>query len=83
MEGEVGKLVLNKMAKFFNKNSEFDTMCKIVDVLSATKYSLHKELETGSIYCFKYAPLSSVIVERSFSIYEDKVKSSQPSLQLT
>lgn len=71
VKGEVGKLAFAKMENVLNKNSGYDTMCKISDVLSGKKYSfVEEELEAGDICCFKYAPVSSVDVERTFSMYK-------------
>ena len=49
----------DKVDKVLNKNSGFDTICKIAVILSGWKYSLDvEELKTGGICCFKYAPCS-------------------------
>ena len=71
VEGEVGKFFLDNVEKVLNKNSGFDTLYKIADVLSRSKFSLNEEeRKTGDICCFKYLPLSSVDVERSFSMFK-------------
>ena len=56
VEGEVGRAVLDKVEKVLNKNSGYDIMYKIADVLSGRKYSINEELENSNI-CFLSMPL--------------------------
>ncbi|KAJ4425798.1 hypothetical protein ANN_27423 [Periplaneta americana] len=82
VKGEVGKLAFAKMENVLNKNSGYDTMCKISDVLSGKKYSfVEEELEAGDICCFKYAPVSSVDVERTFSMYKSLLVDNRRSFE--
>ena len=57
-------------------------MCKIPDIMSGRKYSIdEEELETGNICCFKYAPVSSVNIERSFSMCMSLLVDNQQSFK--
>lgn len=73
VNGNVGKYVAKKLMLVLNKNKGFATLSSIADVLSGEKFSLGElpgDLEASDIVYFKYAPLVSVQVERSFSMYK-------------
>lgn len=69
--GETGKIVLNKMQNVLTKNPGYEQISSIADVLSGETASLDLGLLPGDITGFKYAPITSCDVERSFSILKN------------
>ena len=60
-----------KMNKCITKNRGYTTLCSIGRAFSGENFSLADcELNPEDIACFQYAPILSVEVERSFSIYK-------------
>ena len=67
--GTVGLAVLEKFQQVLDRNPGFDKMCDIGSVLSGIQVP-GLEMHPNIIKCFKFAPLTSCDVERSFSVYK-------------
>jgi hypothetical protein len=65
------------------QNDRFSTMCKINVILSGNGATLGEEdpvLDSNDVTLFKYAPLTSCNIERSFSQYKTLLSESCRSL---
>jgi hypothetical protein len=63
----------SKHQKVLGRNDGYATLCKISDILSGSGVTLeeHKPaLNSSDLTIFKYAPITSCDVERSFSRYK-------------
>jgi hypothetical protein len=72
--GRVAELVKTKMNFILKKNKEFKTLLKIRSIING-EYKEEEEdvninLIPGQLASFKYAPITSYDVERSFSQYK-------------
>ena len=70
----VGEIIKNKMKCVLSKNPDIKTILKIAEILDGnetSKDSLPAELTVDECVHFKYAPITSVDVERSFSAYKN------------
>lgn len=75
----VAKSALEKMNRVMEKNSGFKVIRDINNVISGcTKHSV-PNLEIEELPIFKYAPCTSVDVERSFSAFKSFLKSNRSS----
>lgn len=78
--GKVGDAVSMKMKNCLSKNRGYTTLCSIGRALSGENFSLPDcELNPGDIACFQFAPIVSVEVERSFSIYKSVLADNRQS----
>ena len=66
-DGEVGKAVFQEFNKVSEKNPGYNKIRHIGLALSGENVKL--DMPPNVISCYKYAPLTCVDVERSFSIY--------------
>lgn len=72
-EGEIGVAVFQKLNNVLEKNCGFKTILKISKILSGQEISMEglpDDLTGDDITYFKYAPITSTDVERSFSRYK-------------
>lgn len=69
VKGEIGERIKTKLAKVLGKNEGFNLLTKISRVLQGT-YEENLEMSPSTICKFKYAPITSVDVERTFSAYK-------------
>lgn len=72
--GEIATGIASKLKKGLDKNTGYKTLCKISDILSGENYSMdgiEEDLTANELPHFKYAPITSVDVERSFSRYKN------------
>ncbi|KAL4119073.1 hypothetical protein QTP88_011940 [Uroleucon formosanum] len=72
-EGEIGVAVFQKLNNVLEKNCDFKTILKISKILSGQESSMEglpDDLTGDDITYFKYAPITSTDVERSFSRYK-------------
>lgn len=73
--GNVAKLVLDKFNKVISKNKEWENIKKINQLLTGETTNdddLNKSnISLDNYLCLKYAPITSVDVERSFSMYKN------------
>lgn len=71
--GSIGKLINNKLNTILKKNTAYVLLKNIKDIISGTRESIpnmDQNITVTDIPYFKYAPVSSVDVERSFSTYK-------------
>ncbi|KAL4142778.1 hypothetical protein QTP88_005183 [Uroleucon formosanum] len=71
VQGEPGKKVYEKMENVLSKNIGLKTLKQISSILSgsiSTMDGLPEDLTTNDLIFYKYAPITSVDVERSFSV---------------
>lgn len=72
--GTLGKTIINKLENVLKKNMGFETFLKIEAILNGEQTStegLPEDLTSQDMVYFKYAPITSVDVERSFSAYKN------------
>jgi len=64
--------MFKKFQKVLQNNKGFDIPCTISNILNGDDNTIKKEenLTPDDLNCFKYAPITSVDVERSFSKYK-------------
>ena len=67
--GDIGQTIKEKLVQTLSKNEGFQTLQKISTILSGGQDS-NFEIDPAIIPKFKYAPITSVDVERSFSAYK-------------
>jgi hypothetical protein len=71
VSGNNGKIIKEKVSDLIHKNCGFKILKQISDVLSGKKESFLPPNFTPTMNtCMKYAPITSVDVERSFSTYK-------------
>lgn len=71
--GKTGETVIKKLDNLLNKNSEFKILTIISNILKGEKISreeLPEDLTCDDLIHYKFAPISSVDVECSFSKYK-------------
>ena len=81
--GEVGRRILKKVESVLGKNSGYKTLCDISKVLTGESFDIsciEQELTAGDFVYFKYAPVVSADVERSFSRYKNVLSENRRSL---
>lgn len=81
-EGEIGKTVSQKMKLVLEKNQGYQIMCKISEILKGENCDvsvLEEEFSPRDLTSFKYAPLTSVDVERSFSMFRNVLSENRQS----
>lgn len=78
------KSVVEKLKKVIDKNKGFHTLRKISNILYGTEANIEiddlGELEVSEMVYFKYAPITSVDVERTFSQYKNLLTDKRRSL---
>lgn len=82
VRGEMGKAVEKKMSMVLTKNKGYAVMCSICDILSGENFSIGElpgDLNPSDIVYFKYAPIVTVEVERSFSMYKSLLRDNRQS----
>ncbi|XP_025410454.1 uncharacterized protein LOC112683585 [Sipha flava] len=85
VQGEPGKKVYEKMENFLSKNIGLKTLKQISSILSgsiSTMDGLPEDLSTNDLIFYKYAPMTSVDVERSFSVYKNLLSQNRRSFKL-
>lgn len=79
-------LILTKNVKiFFKKNNGFHILTKIFKVLSgdvSTLEGIPEDLTSNDLLHYKYAPITSVDVERSFSRFKNLLTDNRRSMLL-
>uniref|UniRef100_A0A2S2PQT6 CGG triplet repeat-binding protein 1 n=1 Tax=Schizaphis graminum TaxID=13262 RepID=A0A2S2PQT6_SCHGA len=74
INGAQGTAVKTKIETVLGKNEGYKLMVKISNILSGDRENfegLPEDLKLNDLVYFKYAPITSVDVERSFSIYKN------------
>lgn len=72
VRGEIGQKVNKKLQMILPKNIGYDQILKICRILDGQNDVILAELDYGpkEISTFKFAPITSVDVERSFSAFK-------------
>lgn len=80
--GQKGKSVYEKFKKILSKNEGFDTLSKISKILNGKSESIElgEDLSANDMTFFKYAPITSTDVERSFSRYKNVLTDKRRSI---
>jgi hypothetical protein len=68
--GEIAELIQEKFSDIITKNPDLETISKIGRILDGEK-EVNLDMPPNMISFYKYAPLTSVDVERSFSTYKN------------
>ena len=82
--GTVGRMVQEKINDVLEKNQGYQTLTQISKILSGEETSMvgiPENLSLGDLAYFKYAPINSVDVERSFSIFKVLLADNRKSFQ--
>jgi hypothetical protein len=80
--GKVAENVKNKFKKVMERNYGFSIICKINGILGGNGATLGEEdppLDSNDVTLFKYAPLTSRDVGRSFSMYKKILRDNRRS----
>lgn len=70
---QIGKIIYQKLTTTLNKNKGFKIISDISDILNGqgATNEIPDDLTANDLAFFKYSPITSVDVERSFSIYKN------------
>lgn len=79
VSGDKGSLIKQKLSKIISKNGDLTKLKKIAAVLEGNNNS-GVEMNPNTIACFKYAPITSVDVERSFSLLKNLLSDKRQNL---
>jgi len=77
-------MVQEKMNDVLEKNKGYQTLTQISKILSGEEtlmVGISENLSLGNLAYFKYAPINSVDVERSFSIFKVLLADNRKSFQ--
>jgi hypothetical protein len=78
--GEVAKLILEKCNRVFLKNNGWAELQKVNLIHDGTALNVKvKQYNSNDLVYMKYAPITSVDVERSFSLYKNILASNRMS----
>ncbi|KAE9529788.1 hypothetical protein AGLY_011884 [Aphis glycines] len=70
--GEVAKLILEKCNRIFSKNNGWTELQKVNSIHNGSVLNVNVEpYDSNDLVYMKYAPITSVDVERSFSMYKN------------
>ncbi|CAI6368792.1 unnamed protein product [Macrosiphum euphorbiae] len=84
-QGNEGQKVYEKFETVLNKNSGLKILKQISKIIggeSDNMDDLPEDLTTNDLIFYKFAPITSVDVERSFSIYKNLLTDNQRSFKL-
>jgi hypothetical protein len=73
VQGEVANKVNAKLESVLEQNHGYSTLCKVSDILCGNEEELGRNeqgLSANDLTLFKYSPITSCDVERSFSRYK-------------
>jgi Protein of unknown function (DUF 659) len=82
IKNERGKIVQLKLKNVLEKNTGFNTICNISKILEGTELSitsLPDDLSFDDMAFMRYAPITSVDVERSFSAFKNLLTDNRQS----
>lgn len=85
VSGEIGIKINNKYSQVLEKNDGFGTILKILKILSGESSSmdgLPEDLTGHDLAFYKYAPITSTDVERSFSRYKNLLADNRRSFEV-
>ena len=84
VQGEVANKVNAKLQSVLERNSGYSTPCKVSDILFGNEAELggnEQELSVNDLTLFKYSPVTSCDVKRSFSRYKVLLSDNRMSFQ--
>jgi hypothetical protein len=85
VQGEVANKVNAKLQSVLERNPGYSTLCKVSDILCGNGAELggnEQELSANDLTLFKYSPVTSCGVERSFSRYKLLFSENRRSFQV-
>ena len=87
LQGQHSDSIKTKLDSVLNSNAGYKMICKISKILSGeeesmTNLGLPEDMTLDDVSYFKYAPITSTDVERSFSKYKNLVTDNRRSLKL-
>lgn len=68
--GKKGNIIKAKITQLCDKNKDYEKLKKIGNILSGKNENLPEYFTPSIVSDMKFAPLTSVDVERSFSLYK-------------
>lgn len=71
VQGQVGKKIVEKMNKVFEKNYGYKHLINVSKIFIGDEVPVDLNLEYSLLNNFKYCPITSVDVERSFSLFKN------------
>jgi hypothetical protein len=84
VQGEIATKVNAKLQSVLERNRGYSTLCKVSDILCGNEAELggnEQELSANDLTLFKYSPVTSCEVERSFSTYKILLSDNQMYFQ--
>jgi hypothetical protein len=85
VQGEVANKVNAKLQSVFERNPGYSTLWKVSDILCGNKAELggnKQDLSANDFTLFKYSPVTSCDVERSFSMFKVLLSDNRRSFQI-
>ena len=83
VRGKLADLIKSKVDNAFSRNPGLEEMCKISASLSgSSNVKLESDISPADTVNFKYAPITSCAVERSFSQYKSLLRDNRRSFKL-
>lgn len=85
VQDEPGKKVYEKMENVLSKNISLKTLKQMLSILSGSITIMNGhpgDLTTNNLIFYKYAPMMSVDIERSFSVYKYLLNHNRQSFKL-
>lgn len=87
LQGQHSDSIKTKFDSVLNNNHSYKMICKISEIISGeeknmTNLGLPEDMTLNDFSCFKYAPITSADVERSFSIYTNLLTHNRRSFKL-
>jgi len=80
--GNAGKAIQEKFQAVIKKNKGYETMKNIsacIDGTNGTLENIEQNFSPSDIFVFKYAPVTSVDVEKSFSMFKNVLADNRQS----
>jgi len=84
VQGGVANKVNAKLQSVLERNPGYSTLCKVSDILCGNEAELggnEQELSANELALFKFSPVTSCDVERSFSRYKVLLSDNRRSFQ--
>jgi Protein of unknown function (DUF 659) len=81
VSGQINQIVISKLEAVFSKNEGFKILVKVFTILSG-EFVEHFEMDPIIVANLKYAPITSVDIERSFSTYKNILSERRQNLTM-
>jgi hypothetical protein len=84
VQGEIANKFDAKLQRVFERNPGYSTLCKVSDILCGKEAELggnEQEISANDLTLFKYSPVTSCDVQRSFFGYKFLLSDNQRSFQ--